>query len=1200
MTDLKAADHAAALLRALFPETSGDVLLSYDDTELRSRDLDEIEAFVTASAEFSITLDLVTADGEIAALSFIRDLDDDAGIDTLFERCGDPFVAVTDGASVAFVYPAKTISGDVDEAEMAMPVPGTGGWLLTEGSLEKLYAEESQDPEADDAAPAEAEQSSAEAATWNDATLPFGFPDEAVLELPIVMGLGGRKDDKRWPDAKMKFGELVHLLTQHTVGQKDGKAFLQGTAVDYQRVARAMKQMAVLGLDIDSGFDIDTVVARLRELNLAAVVYTTHSHMKPETHVTQASFAKWAKKAGEDSEPTDDTMRRFLRDARHWEERIASTAKVGETHQTVEGVGYIVSHAPMPKFRVVFPLAQAYVFSKQKMLQIEAINRWKARLLGLAKIVGVPIDESCLDPSRLFYLPRHTKGQPFSVVVTAGNALDFDAVPEINTRSREQPEDDFLERAAKALGAGVGTLTFDGFSLRGWAAKSAETFQMAEMFRAVAEERIRSDNNTGKLEIECPFDHEHSNPGDPDDRACYVVDAHSGDRASGFAWGCQHNSCKSRNRLEFVCQALEARWFTTDDLTNESFQAITVDGGERYIDPNQLVAELDQRIGMLTGSGAEDAVLANAIVKEGVEGGLDKFRLSILEEALVNKGFAKKAVASMIHGMQRTQSNGEDNAAKIARLLRLSNIEKLAGCDYVVMDETFGYDKQREAMVLRLKTMNAVNPRFFEYGGDRVVVTKLAHDPEVKVDDLGWERLADEFADTLRFYKNADNLLISVPAPDRLLKEVCVAKSWIAPKLGGFMRLPYFSSEGVLIVEPGFNPQTTYYLNSALEADLAVPSKPTKAQVEAARDLLLKEVYGDFPFDDGPDSETTGAASRAHFLCLLLQPFVRPLISGPTPIYWVSKPKAGTGASLLIGTGLSIATGKKAGTQSESTSDEEIRKGITSAFRSGQTAYWLDNINSEMRSTAYANLATSATWDDRLLGKSETVSFDNKMMFIVGGNNPRGTGEIMRRALPIHMDAKEDPLKREDFRIEDLEGWVIENRKRLIEALITLVQAWIAAGKPLFRERKMASFEGYTKVMGGILEVIGVPGFLTNLNLTLKYADEETRSWESLFQRWVDDDKKGMGRECSAQEIAAMMIDMPDFPAIGVRFSDEAKALAPRVRDKLDSKRGTPYEVTLKDTRRTVCIRRTQNRKTSQYTYALVHMPPKEKPAAAA
>ncbi len=417
----------------------------------------------------------------------------------------------------------------------------------------------------------------------NDALFIGGDLPQKVLDLPMKLGFGRGRDDKRWPGKAMPFSAVLGLLSKNEVGEKDGKAFIQGTAIGNERKAKAMEGMWIAGLDLDSGIFPDPIGHKIQnDLKLTSVIYTTHSHNSTETHVVQNSFAQWSRKHHLDEVPTTDTMRRYMQQAKKWEPWVVETIELAEEPvHTKDGISYVLTHDPMPKFRVIFPLAQPFIIAKQKLSQQDAINLWKGRLLGLAKILGVPIDEACLDPSRLFYLARRREGRDFQIIVTSGEALDFDKVPSIDTRSRTKPDDNVFAQAAKELGSSDGAdLVFNGFSLKRWAKTTADSFDAAGMIRAACPDKIRSDDGQDKLEIECPFDYEHGNAGDTDDRACYVWSAHAGSTEDAFKWGCRHNSCSGRTRLDFVCEALRAGWFTTADLENESYRIVTVDDDE--------------------------------------------------------------------------------------------------------------------------------------------------------------------------------------------------------------------------------------------------------------------------------------------------------------------------------------------------------------------------------------------------------------------------------------------------------------------------------------------------------------------------------------------------------------------------------------------------------------------------------------------
>jgi hypothetical protein len=104
-----------------------------------------------------------------------------------------------------------------------------------------------------------------------------------------------------------------------------------------------------------------------------------------------------------------------------------------------------------------------------------------------------------------------------------------------------------------------------------------------------------------------------------------------------------------------------------------------------------------------------------------------------------------------------------------------------------------------------------------------------------------------------------------------------------------------------------------------------------------------------------------------------------------------------------------------------------------------------------------------------------------RCLWIATGNNPEFSNEMARRLVRIRLAAEEErPWQRSIFRHPDLMAWVRKNRARLVHACLILCQAWIAAGRP-HGIRIVGSFEGWAKVMGGVLETVGIEGFLGNL-----------------------------------------------------------------------------------------------------------------------
>jgi hypothetical protein len=69
--------------------------------------------------------------------------------------------------------------------------------------------------------------------------------------------------------------------------------------------------------------------------------------------------------------------------------------------------------------------------------------------------------------------------------------------------------------------------------------------------------------------------------------------------------------------------------------------------------------------------------------------------------------------------------------------------------------------------------------------------------------------------------------------------------------------------------------------------------------------------------------------------------------------------------------------------------------------------------------------------------------------WLVTANNPVFSREIARRVVRTRLDAKVDrPWERKGFRHANLLAWVREHRGEIVAAVLILVQAWVAAGKP--------------------------------------------------------------------------------------------------------------------------------------------------------
>ena len=228
------------------------------------------------------------------------------------------------------------------------------------------------------------------------------------------------------------------------------------------------------------------------------------------------------------------------------------------------------------------------------------------------------------------------------------------------------------------------------------------------------------------------------------------------------------------------------------------------------------------------------------------------------------------------------------------------------------------------------------------------------------------------------------------------------------------------------------------------------------------------------------------------------------MIDGPTPLHLIEKPTPGTGATLMVDAIATILTGAGASVMTEGRDEEEWRKRVTAKLRQVPSIVLIDNLRHKLDSAAVAAALTAPFWEDRILGASEMARLPIRCVWIATGNNPEFSNEMARRLVRIRLDAHvERPWQRAGFRHPDLMTWVRANRARLVAACLALCQAWIAAGRPR-GARTIGSYENWAQVLGGVLEVAGIEGFLGNLDEMLEASDGEGAVWRSFVSAWWD------------------------------------------------------------------------------------------------
>lgn len=362
-----------------------------------------------------------------------------------------------------------------------------------------------------------------------------------------------------------------------------------------------------------------------------------------------------------------------------------------------------------------------------------------------------------------------------------------------------------------------------------------------------------------------------------------------------------------------------------------------------------------------------------------------------------------------------------------------------------------------------------------------------------------------------------DNARQVASSPSRdVVRDVLATPDIPLPVLTRVVEAPVFAADGTLQTAPGYHAASrTYYRPAPGFALPEVPKHPSAADIAEARRLIVDELLGDFPF--------VADAERAHAVAALLLPFMRDLIDGPTPLHLVEKPTPGTGATLLVDMLSLVSTGRPLATMTEGRDEDEWRKRITAKLKDSPGFILIDNLRRRLDSAALSAAITAPTWEDRLLGSTVTMRIPVRCVWLATANNPALSNEMTRRTIRCRLDARSDqPWLRGGFRHANLRAWATANRGRLVWAALVLGRAWLAADRPK-GQQTLGMFDGWAEVLGGILDVAEIPGFLGNLQAFYADGDAESAGWRAFVAAWWD--------QCATNPVLARDLYQPAIDA---------------------------------------------------------------------
>lgn len=298
--------------------------------------------------------------------------------------------------------------------------------------------------------------------------------------------------------------------------------------------------------------------------------------------------------------------------------------------------------------------------------------------------------------------------------------------------------------------------------------------------------------------------------------------------------------------------------------------------------------------------------------------------------------------------------------------------------------------------------------------------------------------------------------------PPRAVAATILARDgeWRLRKLTGITTTPTIRADGTLVVEPGYDPQTSLLLLDPPELP-PIPERPTREQALSAL-KQLDDLLEEFPFVD--------AASRSVALSALITPVVRGALP-VAPMHVASAPVPGSGKSFIVDLASAILTGDRAPVLTTGRTEEETEKRLGAALLAGMPIVSIDNVNGHLKGDLLCQLIERPIISVRPLGVSKQVRIESRATTFATGNNIQLVGDMTRRAIMCSLDPNTERPELREFRGNPFEA-VLCNRGKYIAAALTVCRAYIIADCP-GELPPLASFEAWSRTVRSALVWLG-------------------------------------------------------------------------------------------------------------------------------
>jgi len=403
----------------------------------------------------------------------------------------------------------------------------------------------------------------------------------------------------------------------------------------------------------------------------------------------------------------------------------------------------------------------------------------------------------------------------------------------------------------------------------------------------------------------------------------------------------------------------------------------------------------------------------------------------------------RKPAASENNGEHR-KSNGATERHDLRPLIQMvggSLPDNAAACEKILSRELYvrGGRPVRIGVATDLPEANAQK---IERDADQAVSVQVSA-----------EYIRRRLTESADFQKPKQKGWTSVDCPKDLANNIMGYGEWphFRP-LVAIAAAPFFRADFSICETPGYDRASGIYYQPVKNFPKIRPN-PTREDALAAKELLLAP-FGDFPF-----ASTIAVASfAAHVLSAVTRAAL-----DVAPVFVYSAPQAGHGKTKLMRMANWIANGCEPAMRPYSDEGDELRKVLYAVLLAGDPTICFDNLHAgaKIRSPTLCAFVTALKYNDRRLGTSESRDIQNRTLVTLTGNNITTAGDLGRRSIICRLVLDAERTDGREFKIPDLESYIKEHRGELLCAALTIIRAYIVAGRPA-QAKPMPSFERWS------------------------------------------------------------------------------------------------------------------------------------------